>query len=573
MNRKVRFSRWLFLLALMVSVALQAVVGAQDAAPSASKDEWTINVHAESAVSIAEGMSLALYQVGTVENATGTPQYYDLDHKELKNFGSTQTEIENAIKALKRGNQIATATIGSNGIATFTGVKTGIYVIEKVTDAKYEKVQMSVAFFSLPYASSGADITEKDNVLEINGKFEKFEAKVNIEVIKTFADKDGKAALPTEAKTFYIGLFDKATPMAGAKEVVEVTIGTDGKMTPEKVEFKDLPVSTYLIYETDKDGNPVVNANTTLPITTYDGKTPVKMAGDAEGTYYPFIEGGNEVTFTPPFEKDVKIVKSVTLENRYDGPTEKAGYIIIKKLVTDKDDKTVSVEDTFYANVYKVVDGKETLLNLKKDEQGKDIANTVDPIVLKNEDTVRFSFPIGKDEDVTKMSFIVRECDKDGKDYEAGKTPLAYSVSYSKNNTFVDEKGNEVTLVENATTGAYEAEVFIKNKQHTVTVSKTDLTGVTEIEGAHIQILTLGSDGKVVNKADGTPDIFKEWDSTKTAQSVTGLVDGTIYVLRETVAPVGFLPITVDIYFRLDATGKAVRVDDKGNPVTAAETD
>ncbi|MBQ5311669.1 MAG: hypothetical protein ILP19_06470 [Oscillospiraceae bacterium] len=75
-----------------------------------------------------------------------------------------------------------------------------------------------------------------------------------------------------------------------------------------------------------------------------------------------------------------------------------------------------------------------------------------------------------------------------------------------------------------------------------VEISKTDITGDTELEGAHIQIL----DGSTV---------VEEWDSTTQSHYVSGLDVDKVYTLRETVAPTGYA-ITTDTEFAIAADGK-----------------
>ena len=76
-------------------------------------------------------------------------------------------------------------------------------------------------------------------------------------------------------------------------------------------------------------------------------------------------------------------------------------------------------------------------------------------------------------------------------------------------------------------------QLIIYNKPIEVEISKTDITGKTELKGAHIQIVYKDKDDKET--------VFTEWDSDgKKAYTVTGLVAGKTYILRETKAPEGY---------------------------------
>ena len=90
----------------------------------------------------------------------------------------------------------------------------------------------------------------------------------------------------------------------------------------------------------------------------------------------------------------------------------------------------------------------------------------------------------------------------------------------------------------------------ISNTITSVKVSKVDVTGNTELAGAHIQILYT---------ENGVEKVFTEWDSSDSDKQheVTGLVTGVEYTLRETVAPTGY-HLTTDTTFKLDANGTVV---------------
>lgn len=87
--------------------------------------------------------------------------------------------------------------------------------------------------------------------------------------------------------------------------------------------------------------------------------------------------------------------------------------------------------------------------------------------------------------------------------------------------------------------------VIINDQFTSVKVSKVDITSGDELEGAHIQII------------DENGDVVEEWDSTKEAHEITRLTAGKKYILRETVAPLGYT-IATDTTFMLDKDGKVI---------------
>ncbi|MBM6801850.1 hypothetical protein H6B07_04045 [Mediterraneibacter glycyrrhizinilyticus] len=92
-------------------------------------------------------------------------------------------------------------------------------------------------------------------------------------------------------------------------------------------------------------------------------------------------------------------------------------------------------------------------------------------------------------------------------------------------------------------------QVSMKDDHTKVEISKTDITGEQEIEGAHLQILN--KDGEVV----------KEWTSTREPYLVEYLAPGD-YVLHEESAPEGFL-IAEDAAFTVEETGEVQQVSMK----------
>lgn len=119
----------------------------------------------------------------------------------------------------------------------------------------------------------------------------------------------------------------------------------------------------------------------------------------------------------------------------------------------------------------------------------------------------------------------------------------------------------EVVVVENEL-GALSAKVnypngiskpkFI-NKNRSLSISKTDVSGMQKLEGAHLQIL------------DRAGAVVREWDTTAEVQLITGLEPG-VYTLRETTAPTGYAT-AADTAFELNEDGTINKMS------TAADAD
>ena len=82
-----------------------------------------------------------------------------------------------------------------------------------------------------------------------------------------------------------------------------------------------------------------------------------------------------------------------------------------------------------------------------------------------------------------------------------------------------------------------------------VLISKTDMTGNTELSGAVLQLFD--SDGKQIG-ADHTSEVGVKWE--------VGPLDAGTYTVKETVAPDGFKKLTTDVTFTVDEKGQVTGV-------------
>jgi uncharacterized surface anchored protein len=117
-------------------------------------------------------------------------------------------------------------------------------------------------------------------------------------------------------------------------------------------------------------------------------------------------------------------------------------------------------------------------------------------------------------------------------------SPDGYTIA-SDTKFSIDEKG---VVTSDGTTSTAEdgtTVLVVKDDFTTVQISKVDTESGAELEGAKLQIID--EEGKVV----------EEWTSTKEVHVVRGLVADKKYILRETVAPLGYT-LTTDTTFSID---------------------
>ena len=96
-------------------------------------------------------------------------------------------------------------------------------------------------------------------------------------------------------------------------------------------------------------------------------------------------------------------------------------------------------------------------------------------------------------------------------------------------------------------TKVYTVTKDIKNDTTLVEFSKTDITGDKELEGATLKVL------------DKDNNVIDEWVSTDKTHKIEGLVAGESYILREEIAPDGFV-IATDVEFKVENTKEIQKV-------------
>lgn len=113
-------------------------------------------------------------------------------------------------------------------------------------------------------------------------------------------------------------------------------------------------------------------------------------------------------------------------------------------------------------------------------------------------------------------------------------------------NGYVKAEDVEFTVEE---TGEIQ-KVSMKDDHTKIEITKTDITGEQEIEGAKLQVL------------DEEGNIIEEWTSTKEPYRIEYLQPGKTYILHEEAAPEGFL-IAEDVEFTVEETGEVQKVSMK----------
>ncbi|MBR6336240.1 MAG: hypothetical protein IKR76_00765 [Ruminococcus sp.] len=125
-------------------------------------------------------------------------------------------------------------------------------------------------------------------------------------------------------------------------------------------------------------------------------------------------------------------------------------------------------------------------------------------------------------------------------EYTLRETVAPEGYTIAADTTFTIDKTGKVTSSGTVTEGGV---LLVKDALTSVKISKVDVNGQQEVEGAVIQIL------------DKEDNIVDEWTSTKKVHEIKGLKTGEEYTLHETVAPEGYT-IATETTFTIDKTGK-----------------
>ena len=133
---------------------------------------------------------------------------------------------------------------------------------------------------------------------------------------------------------------------------------------------------------------------------------------------------------------------------------------------------------------------------------------------------------------------------KTGVTYTLRETTAPDGYTVTADSTFSIAADGTVTYSGTTTTAGV---LLVEDAPTKVSISKTDITGEEELEGAKLQIIT--------KDADGEETVVEEWTSTTSPKTITKLKTGVEYILRETTAPDGYA-VTADSTFSIDEKGK-----------------
>ena len=391
----------------------------------------------------------------------------------------------------------------------------GKYIVKETTTPKDYESAADFTFSITEDESEVQDVAKKVKDIVVNNE----QQETYIKLIKK--DKTSGKIVSLNNATFQIkaakDIYDRATGKILYKkgEAVTQKIGstTYNSFTTNAKNIV-VPANSY----NNKAGDPIGSVITPLKLEvgTYE-ITEIKIP---EG----FLQLDNPVGFKVEgirnydTDQDGDFIKEVVIKNEQ--PT---GTLIIDKSIALREDADTSLVDTSdLSGIQFKLTAKENIIDYADGsviyKKGQEVKTyNLD----KNGDLKVEKLPMGKYElqEVKVIDGLVLN-------------DTIYDVEFIKK--------DDVTKV-------YTVTKDIENDTTFVEYSKTDITGEKELEGAKLKVL------------DKDENVIDSWTSTDKTHKIEGLVAGKSYILREEIAPKGFVRAT-NIEFKVENTKEIQKV-------------
>jgi len=359
-------------------------------------------------------------------------------------------------------------------------------------------------------------------------------------------------------------------------EIQKTDADTGLKVAGAKLKITDENGTTIGVYQSTAEG--VANPTVKLPI----GKYYLSEETQPNGYYYSneriefnVVRNGSNVdvtdangnTITPTISFSNKAIKikfrKVVDKVRYDNE----GKMHIEKVpMAGVKFKILSYTDLNHDN---------DMLCAITDANGyltQSCPGNEDTHNVNSNGEYRLGIDFGKASDIYQIKeyCLTDECKPFVTDSTTGET---YSISHNAGVMFqVFNGGRSIVLASEILSTDYSQgstpviTINIKNQYH-IDISKTDITGGSEIPGA---IITVTDPNLQFGEGDLKADnVIDRWESTTEPHTIIGIVPGVKYRLTEETAPDGFIQMKNSIDFVMDEDGNITTSDaDTGEVVT-----
>lgn len=356
-------------------------------------------------VTPVSGVKLKLYKVANV-NYDGNVHFVltdslssaGLDFESLESASDWYSAAEKLSGMVDSSAASQDAASDAQGKITYSELEEGMYLLVGASDSLFNVTPM---LLTIPFADS-------DNgwIYDVHAypKAEKVSTKgITIEKRLYYIDQSTfeQTPLVTADATYKVGLFlDKDGTIPYNDDYVKsihITNAQSGTVT-----YSNVANGTYYLFELDSNNNPM--------------KLNSEIKADSGDSFYYNVTdtNGTESNSTVVTDTTSSTSSIVYVNNVYysipDGFYMR-GQITIKKNVV-VNGETTTVDDTFYAGVFKDNSGTLELVN---------------KIELKQNGSVTVNVPFPDNQVPDSMTYVVKETDKDGKAVDSSS--FAYEVS------------------------------------------------------------------------------------------------------------------------------------------------
>lgn len=544
-----------------------------------------------------KGAVYTLYAQNDIYNKKGTIKYFSKDEQI-----ATFTFNEYGKASVKITNSSTPAEIGING-STLTGLPMGSYYSKETVVPNGYTQDTNIYTYTLSYKDSTTE------VIKVNGTVKNTVQKAPFEVIKVSTNNNTTAetiagaeftAILTKYVDFY-GSFDEAkkhlnefakdeysifktgddghgvsgllaygeytvnetyTPSAEIETVEQfyVTIDRDSKTPIKELVENDLPFEAYIkLQKQDKNtGKFVTYSNATFELYKLNEDTNKweQVKCKVGNQYYTSWTTNNEGIARTETKLEAGNYKVTEIKI----PT---GFIQIDGELTFKVDKrnsTLNYDEDWDAWITVTIQNEQPKGNLKLNKK-VNLKEDIDTTMIKDIDFTKISFELVAKENVIDYA--------DGSViYEKGKVIGKYNLKedgtltienlpmgkyYLKELTTIDGAVLDQTEYDvifeqtDTTTKEYTVKLNIENETTCIEISKTDITGEEELVGAKLTVI------------DENNEVVDSWTSTEKTHKIEGLIVGKTYILREEIAPDGYVKAS-EIKFTIKNTNEIQKV-------------
>ena len=413
--KRIKHLKTMMCIALMALALLVLWSVQKDAKAEGEKGSITINLktiqNSKDQDTEKGNVEFAAYKVGSWNGSTGK---WELDARLSKtkinlNDLTTADDLEAAATALLEQENLEDLQFepkkkhvtNEKGYLKFDGLPWGVYLIEQKT-GKETYGTVAPLMVTVPYFVNGTRTADIKLEPKAEGPYINEAGRIVVTKRTGYLDPtllEVVELIPSNA-VYYVGVFKDAQgkKLLGDEYVKEINMKGEPTGT---VEFDKLQKGTYYIFETDKNGK-AYKIGEQQPVTV---DNPYSWVCNLE-------EGSSQVVSLDGTAESAP--GNVGLYNLYYDLPEGyfyQGSITIGKNVFNTKEKQTTVDDTFYAGIF-------------RDAEGKDLYQVVE---LVQNGTVTVDVPLGGETGQDPITYYVYETDKDGN--RLNKNDFEYKIT------------------------------------------------------------------------------------------------------------------------------------------------